>query len=112
MDRKKHLYIETWDPGALVLTDSPKTGVRDRHALLYRQDVGRLLGVLGGHPWAEAVCTDGFRLVHNHPGNLDGLADYVATFDDGTQVGFGADDAHVLKLGLEQACLELCRTRT
>ena len=110
MDRKKHLYIETWDPGVLVLTDSPKMGFGDRHALLYRQDVGSLLDVLGGPPGAEATCTDGFRLVRNRHG-MDGLADYVATFDDGTQVGFGAHDAHVLKLGLEQACLELCRTR-
>lgn len=110
MNRKKHLYIDTWNPGELVLTDSPKAGVRDSHALLYRQDVGKLLSVLDGLPGAEAVCTDGFRLVHNHP-ESDARADYVATFNDGTQAGFGAYDAHVLKLALEQACLELCRTR-
>lgn len=105
-----HLYIDTWNPGELVLTDSPKAYNRRHCAVLRRRDVGRLLDVLDGLPGATAECSDGFKLVHNH---LEfGCSDYVATFDDGTTLGFGAYDAHVLKLALEQACLALCRTRT
>lgn len=111
MDREKHLYIDTWNPGELVLTDSPKAYNRRHCAVLRRKDVGKLLNVLDGLPGATAECSDGFRLVHNHPESDDSV-DYVATFDDGTQVGFGAYDARVLKLALEQACLALCRTRT
>lgn len=105
-----HLYIDTWDPNAIVVTDSPKAGVREHCAVLRRRDVGKLLNVLDGLPGATAECSDGFKLVHDPLGS-DGYADYVATFDDGTTLGFGAYDARVLKLALEQACLELCRTR-
>lgn len=105
-----HLYIDTWNPNAIVVTDSPKAGNREHYAVLRRRDVGKLLNVLDGLPGATAECSDGFKLVHNHP-ESDGCSDYVATFDDGTTLGFGAHDARVLKLALEQACLELCRTR-
>lgn len=104
------LFIDTWDPNAIVITDSYRAGPRARRAVLRRRDVGKLLDVLDGIPGAKAECSDGFVLVHNHLGD-DAAADYVATFDDGTEVGFGAYDARVLKCALQQACLELCRTR-
>lgn len=104
------LFIDTVNPNFVVITDSCKAGAHEHCAVLRRRDVGMLLNVLDGLPGAKAECSDGFVLVHNHLED-DAAADYVATFDDGTEVGFGAYDARVLKCALQQACLELCRTR-
>lgn len=84
------LYIETADPGAVVVTNSPKF-LEGARAVLGRRDVGLLLNVLCGMPGAEARCSGGFRLVHNHVDSGD--PDYVATFDDGSTAKFGAPDA-------------------
>lgn len=108
--RLGRLYIELIEPDCLALSDSPKFGEGAR-ALLDRRSVGQLLGVLDGIPGARCQCSCGFELAHNHP-ESDDLGDYVASFEAGAQVAFGAYEARVLRAALQEACLGMCRTRT
>ena len=108
--RLGRLYIELIEPDCLVLSDGQKFGEGAR-ALLDRRSVGRPLGVLDGIPGARCKCSGGFELVHNYP-ESDDLGDYVASFEGGAQVAFGAYEARVLRAALQEACLGMCRTRT
>lgn len=107
---KDTLYIETVEPNAIVLTDSPKF-LEGRRVVLDRRDVGVVLSVLEGAS-NNCGCAKGeFSLIH-HGIDSSANADYTAFFEDGSRVEFGAYDARVLRRALDQACLELCRTRT
>jgi hypothetical protein len=107
---KDRLYIERVEPGALVLTDSPKL-LEGHRVVLDRRDVAALLSVLDG-AFSNCVCAKGELSLVHHAVDVAATADYTATFDDGLKVGFGAFDARVLRYALRAACLELCRTRT
>lgn len=104
------LYVETVEPDALVLTDSPKF-LEGHRVVLNRRDVAVVLSVLEGAS-SNCACAKGeFSLIH-HGIDSSANADYTAFFDDGSRVEFGAYDARVLRHALRAACLELCRTRT
>lgn len=107
---KGRLYIESVEPDAIVLTDSPRF-LEGHRVVLDRRDVAVVLSVLEGAS-SNCECAKGeFSLAH-HGIDSPANADYTAFFEDGSRVEFGAYDARVLRYALCAACLELCRTRT
>lgn len=103
------LYIETVDPGVVVITDNPKF-LEGHRVVLGRRDVGKVLSVLEGAS-CDCACGKEFSLIH-HGIESNSNADYTAFFEDGSRVEFGAYDARVFRYAMQQACMALCRTRT
>jgi len=104
---KANLFIESVEPGAVVLTDAPKF-TEGHRALLGVGDVGCLLRVLGGCR-SEMKGLDGDFELRRAKG--DEPYDYMGRIC-GEEFGMSIVFAHVLKCALERACLDISRTRT
>lgn len=105
---KTNLFIESVEPGAVVLTDSPR--FMDGHrALLGIGDVGCLLRVLD-QCRSEMKSLDGDFELRRAKGD-DGPYDYTGRIC-GVPFGMSVAFAHVLKCALERVCLDISRTRT
>lgn len=104
---KTNLFIESVEPGAVVLTDAPRS-MEGRRALLDVGDVGRLLRVLEQRR-GEMKSLDGDFELHMARG--DEPHDYTGRID-GEEFGMSTASAHVLRCALERACLDISRTRT
>ena len=104
---KTNLFIESVEPGAVVLTDAPRF-MEGHRALLDVGDVGRLLRVLE-RCRSEMKSLDGDFELHMARG--DEPHDYMGRID-GEEFGMSTAFAHVLRCALERACLDISRTRT
>lgn len=101
------IFIESVEPGAVVLTDSAKF-MEGHRAMLGPRDVGALLRVLSENR-SEMESLDGdFEL---RRARSDDPYDYVGRICD-EEFGLTVAFAHVLRCALERACLDISRTRT
>lgn len=105
---KTNLFIESVEPGAVVLTDAPKF-MEGRRAMLGIGDVGCLLRVLS-ECRSEMKSLDGDFEIRRAKGDGEPY-DYMGRID-GEAFGMSIVFAHVLKCALERACLDISRTRT
>ena len=103
-----NLFIESVEPGAVVLTDVPKF-MEGRRALLGVGDVGCLLRVLE-QCRSEMKSLDGDFELRRAKGDGEPY-DYMGRIC-GEEFGLSLAFAHVLKCALERACLDISRTRT
>ena len=101
------IFIESVEPGAVVLTDSAKF-MEGNRAMLGPGDVGALLRVLSENR-SEMGSLDGdFELRRARPDEPHDYAGRICGEEFGLSVSF----AHVLRCALERACLDVIRTRT
>lgn len=105
---KTNLFIESVEPGAVVLTDAPKF-MEGHRALLGVGDVGCLLRVLS-ECRSEMKSLDGDFELRRAKGDEEPY-DYMGRIC-GEEFGMSVTFAHVLKCALERACLDISRTRT
>ena len=105
---KTNLFIESVEPGAVVLTDAPKF-MEGHRALLGVGDVGCVLRILSGCR-IEMKSLDGDFELRMAKGD-DRPYDYVGRIC-GEPFGLSYAFAHVLRCALERACLDISKTRT
>lgn len=105
---KTNLFIESVEPGAVVLTDASRS-MEGRRAILGIGDVGCLLRVLG-QCRNEMKSLDGDFELRRAKGDGEPY-DYTGRIC-GETFGMSVAFAHVLKCALERACLDISRTRT
>lgn len=112
---KTNLFIESVEPGAVVLTDAPRY-MEGRRALLGVGDVGCLLRVLS-ECRSEMKSLDGDFEIRR----AGSYSKFCKGEDDpydyrgricGEEFGLSLAFAHVLKCALERAGLDISRTRT
>ena len=101
------IFIESVEPGAVVLTDSAKS-MEGHRAMLGPGDVGALLRVLS-ECRSEMNSLDGDFELRRAKG--DEPYDYMGRIC-GEAFGMSIVFAHVLRCALERACLDISRTRT
>lgn len=104
---KANLFIESAEPGAVVLTDAPRF-TEGHRALPDVGDVGCLLRVLEQRR-SETKGLDGDFELRRAKG--DEPYDCMGRID-GEEFGMSVASAHVLKCAPERACLDISRTRT
>lgn len=104
------IFVESVEPGAVVLTDSAKF-MEGHRAMLGIGDVGALLRVLS-EDLIEMTSLDGDFKLHRPDRFSDCLPYDFTGRICGEPFTLQVTYASVLKCALERACLDISRTRT
>lgn len=105
------IFIESVEPGAVVLTDAPKS-MEGHRALLGPGDVGALLHVLSDDRTGMQSLDGDFELCRPSDRFDDRLpCDFIGRIC-GESFSLQVTYARVLRCALERACLDISKTRT
>lgn len=102
------IFIESVEPGAVVLTDSARF-MEGNRAMLGPGDVGALLRVLSQDRIEMKSVDSDFEI--RRSGKSSDPCDFMGRIC-GAEFGLSLSYATVLKCALERACLDISRTRT